>query len=535
MSIGACGDEKPISHNELRELIKHLHPIEIRVLISLTKGFNNLKQISIVTGLPLDSIMWAFEGLKEKGLISLNEVVDISYELDVEGENYLKNYFPEQRIIKKLEIAGGEAFIENLNLTEDEIRIGLSWAVKLGYISIIKKSGRSIIKLNIKDVDVQKDYKPYVLLNKIKHRLQLSEDELKLLEDLRKRGQIIKIIKHKDVYASLTLKGSELGEIVNQLFAEQRILEWGGLKIVNELTRELIISGEWENVYFRPYDVSKPVKKILVGKKHPYKELIDEIREILIGLGFEEVISPPIEVNFWNADALFMPSDHPAREIHGIFYVDYKPMSIDEIVSEDIWFKVKETHENGWKTFSKGWGYWDPNLALKRILRSQTTALSARCLAQLKDEDLPKKIFTIDRNYRPDRIDATHLMEFNQCEGIVVSNDVNFRHLLGFLKIIAEAFGIKDVKFQPAYFPFTEPSVVGYIKHEKLGWIEALPAGIFRPEVTYPLGIKVPVLAWGLGIDRLAMVALKIEDIRLLFSNDLNWLRSQRIPSLWGV
>ncbi|MEM3393601.1 MAG: phenylalanyl--tRNA ligase subunit alpha, partial [Candidatus Methanomethylicia archaeon] len=97
------------------------------------------------------------------------------------------------------------------------------------------------------------------------------------------------------------------------------------------------------------------------------------------------------------------------------------------------------------------------------------------------------------------------------------------------------AFGIREVKFQPAYFPFTEPSVVGYVKHEKLGWIEALPAGIFRPEVTYPLGIKVPVLAWGLGIDRLAMVALKIEDIRLLFSNDLKWLRFQRIPSLWRV
>ncbi|MEM1549276.1 MAG: phenylalanine--tRNA ligase subunit alpha [Candidatus Methanomethylicia archaeon] len=527
------GDGKPIS---ILELVKQLHPIEIKVLLSLGSGNANLKQISEDTELPIDSIMWAFESLKEKGLIVLDERIFVEYDLDVEGELYVENFFPEQRIVKKLAEFGGEASIEELHLTEDEIKIGLSWVLKLGFASIEKKDGKRILKLKVNDVEVLENYPPYILLKKIKRGEPLSKDEFKILEELKLRGSIIKILKRRELNAFLSTRGFEIVDRIKKMLPiSDKKLDLKSLKIVNELTRELIISGEWERTLFRPYDVSAPVKKFYLGKKHPYREIIDEVREILIGLGFEEVISPPIEVNFWNADALFMPSDHPARDIHDVFYLDYKPMSIDKVAKSEIWLRVKETHENGWETGSRGWGFWDPELALKRILRSQTTALSVRCLSQLRNEDLPKKIFTIDRNYRPDKIDATHLIEFNQCEGIVVSSDVNFKHLLGFLKTIAEAFGIREVKFQPAYFPFTEPSVVGYVKHEKLGWIEALPAGIFRPEVTYPLGIKVPVLAWGLGIDRLAMVALKIEDIRLLFSNDLKWLRFQRIPSLWRV
>jgi phenylalanyl-tRNA synthetase alpha chain len=520
---------------DLQKIIWMLHPIEIKVLIAL-ENFHTVKDVSEKTGLSVDSVLWAFESLKEKNLISVDESYISIYELDVEGENYLKQLFPEQRVIKKLSERGGMSLIEDLQLSEAELKIGLSWAIRLGWVSIEKVNGTRIIKLNIESVaDLISNYPPYVLLNKIKSGSPLLKEDLNLLESLKKRGRIIKDRIVKEVKASLTQTGLKALNIIKELFSIRDASDIKNIKIVNELTRDIIVSGEWSNLYFRPYDVSAPVKKLIFGKKHPYREIIDEIREILIGLGFEEVISPPIEVNFWNADALFMPSDHPARDIHDVFYVDYRQMTLDKVCSREIWEHVKATHENGWETGSKGWGYWDPELALKRILRSQTTAVSVRCLSQLNDEDLPKKIFTIDRNYRPDKIDATHLMEFNQCEGIVVSYDVNFKHLLGFLKTIAEAFGIKEVKFQPAYFPFTEPSVVGYIKHDKLGWIEALPAGIFRPEVTYPLGIKATVLAWGLGIDRLAMVALGIEDIRLLFSNDLDWLRSKKIPSLWGV
>lgn len=529
------GDEKPISSGNPEDIIRQLHPIEIKVIRAVKSEPIELSQISEEVELSIDAVMWAIKSLEEKGLISVKEEISEDYKLDIEGEYYLRSYFPEQRVVNKLKKFGGECSVEKLNLSEEERRIGLSWAISLSWLTVENRNGTRVLRLTSKGLLEFKDYPPYMLLNKIKNSLELSKEDLKLLDQLKNRGKIIKYVRKKRVFAWLNSKGVEIINLLNKILGENKILDLGKKEIVNELTRDIITSGRWNYVYFRPYDVTAPVKILNIGGRHPYREIIDEIREVLIGLGFEEVVSPPIEVNFWNADALFMPSDHPAREIHDVFYLDFKPLTIKEVASKKEWLRVKKTHENGWKTGSSGWGYWNPELALKRVLRSQTTAVSARCLSQLKDKDLPKKIFTIDRNYRPDKIDATHLMEFNQCEGIVVSRDVNFKHLLGFLKTIAEAFGIKEIKFQPAYFPFTEPSVVGYVKHEKLGWMEALPAGIFRPEVTLPLGIKAPVLAWGLGIDRLAMVTLGIEDIRLLYSNDLNWLRSKKKPSIWGI
>ena len=138
-------------------------------------------------------------------------------------------------------------------------------------------------------------------------------------------------------------------------------------------------------------------------------------------------------------------------------------------------------------------------------------------------------MFVIDRVFRPDVIDAKHFIEFEQCEGIVVGEGLNFRHLLGYLSEIARFFGAERIRFKPSYFPFTEPSVEGFAYHEKLGWVEFAGAGIFRPEVTLPLGVSCPVLAWGLGIGRLALLRLGVDDIRYLYSTDLDWLRKKSV------
>jgi len=124
-------------------------------------------------------------------------------------------------------------------------------------------------------------------------------------------------------------------------------------------------------------------------------------------------------------------------------------------------------------------------------------------------------------------------MEFHQLDGVIVGKNVNFKHLLYFFKELAAALGIKEVWFKPGYFPFTEPSVEGYVKHPKLGWIEVFPGGMFRPEVMEILGAKgYNAAAWGIGVDRLAMVVLGVDDIRLLFARDLYTLREMRNPGL---
>jgi phenylalanyl-tRNA synthetase alpha chain len=291
----------------------------------------------------------------------------------------------------------------------------------------------------------------------------------------------------------------------------------------------MIKSGKWRNMRLRKYDIKTPVAKVWAGKKQPYLRFLDKLKEKLVSLGFIEMEGPIVEFMFFNCDALFMPQDHPAREIHDIYYL--KSPSHGELSTYSTLIKnVKATHEKGWKTNSKGWGYNFSLRDTKRlILRSQGTALSVRMLINERIE-IPGKYFSIARCYRPDIVDRTHLTEFNHVEGIVLGKKLTFKDLLGILKMFAiETAGADKVRFRPDYFPFTEPSVELSACKDDSEWLEFGGAGMFRPEVTMPLGITVPVIAWGLGVDRIFMMRSGISDIRNIFSQDLNWLRSSKV------
>jgi phenylalanyl-tRNA synthetase alpha chain len=398
------------------------------------------------------------------------------YVLTEEGEKYLKNGLPEKNLVLYLE-KFGKTSISDLEKEIENFDIALLWAKKKGWVEL--KFNELVL------VKKPETFPEEEALRKIKEN-RVNEVDSETLKILIQRKLVEKVS-----YAHLEeLKGKE----------------------VTVLTSDLIKSGYWREVKIKKYGSDVPPSEVFPGKIHPYVKIIKEVKEFLIGLGFKEVKGPLVEINFWNCDALFMPSDHPAREIHDIFFLEGE----GKVKEKEIWENVKKMHE-------KKWGYWDETLAKKLILRSQCTSVSARSLAKIRK--LPVKIFTIDRVFRPDVIDAKHFIEFEQCEGIVADENLNFKHLLGYLKEIAKVFGGEDVKFKPSYFPFTEPSVEMYVKIGNLGWVEAGGAGIFREEVTKPFGINVPVLAWGLGIGRLAMLKLGIDDIRYLYSDNLKWLR----------
>jgi phenylalanyl-tRNA synthetase alpha chain len=292
------------------------------------------------------------------------------------------------------------------------------------------------------------------------------------------------------------------------------------------LTPEMLKSGEWKSASFRRYNINVPPSRVLVGRKNPYCLFLERLKDKLASLGFEEFDGPLVETEFWNGDALFMPQFHSARDIHDVYHLK-EPTHAREI-EQPYLDQVAATHENGWKTGSRGWGYsFDRTFTRRLILRSQGTVLSAKTLPRAK---VPGKYFGVVRCFRYDRVDATHLSDFYQTEGIVLGEEVNLRTLLGLLKMFAEEVAqAKEVKYVPGFFPFTEPSVEVHIKHPTLGWFELGGSGIFRPEVTEPLGIKVPVLAWGLGIDRMALVSMGLHDIRDLFTYNLEDVRMRRI------
>jgi len=417
------------------------------------------------------------------------------YKLTKEGEEYLKNGLPEKNLVLILnEFPERTATIGKIVSRIKNFPVALKWALENGWVA--KKVDKIILlkpPMEIPEEDA---------LEKISEGRNMDENVLKIL------------IQRK------------LVEVISETYikTKEEIEKVGG---IDELTHDILVTGLWKGKQFKKISVTKVTKKFKKasdGNLQPYRKVVEEVKEKLISLGFQEAKGPFVELNFWNTDALFMPSDHPARGIHDMFSM--KNPKYGKVLDKNVWKRVGETHRNGWKTGSKGWGGWDEDLARRLVLRSQGTAVSARTLFSWKK--IPYKMFVVDRVFRPETLDAQHLIDLDQCEGIVVGKGLNLRHLLGYLEAIAKSVGAKKARFKPSYFPFTEGSVELQVWHDELGWIEAGGSGIFRPEVTMPLGVHVPVLAWGLGIGRLAMLKLGIDDIRSLYSENLQWLRKQR-------
>jgi len=412
------------------------------------------------------------------------QIGNCMYILTKEGKEYVEKGLPERRLIERLSrksLAIGELKGEG---------IAINWARKNGWIRIIEGK----VDLTEKGRGALKE----------KTTLELALFELS--------------------------KGGKVNNELLRILEDRKLIEKRKMQVtvqngeINQLTSDLIVSGAWKKYPLRKYDVRAPAPEIFAGKKEAYRSFLDDVKEVLVKLGFKEMLGPSVESIFYNLDALYMPQDHPARGIHDVYFVKGKAKLNKKIVAN-----VKQMHESG-GFGSKGWRVkFSEEVSKGLLLRSQGTALSARAL--VNNPEVPGKYFAITRCYRPDVVDATHLSEFNQLEGIVLGKELNFRNLLGLLTVFAKKIaGVDKVKFLPGYFPFTEPSVEGYIYHPKLKkWIEVLPAGIFRPELTRPLGVDVPVLAWGIGIPRLFMVREGISDIRQLFSYDLNWLRRARL------
>jgi phenylalanyl-tRNA synthetase alpha chain len=497
--------------------------LEKSLLLALKDGKKTrLSELLKKTKLPYASVARASVWLSSKGYAKIEDVKRSFIQLDSEGNKVLNKGLPERILVEAILNNGGHTLLNNVSilaeLSKDELNIALGWARKKGWLTFSRENGKRFILVKEKP---KKGIDEELIEQLSKGSMpvdSLSSQQLLELNVLVKRPQII--IQNEDVDRFITL--TKVG-----LTVVKQIKEVG--EEISQLTPELIKSGKWSEIRFRKYDIKAPVAKLWAGKKQPYLRFLDAMKQKLISLGFIEMVGPTVEFMFFNCDALYMPQDHPAREIHDIYYLK-SPSYGDLSPYTALINNVKATHETGWETNSTGWGYPFSLEATKRlILRSQGTALSARMLI---DEGLkiPGKYFSIARCYRPDVLDRTHLIEFNHVEGIVLGENLTFKNLLGILKMFAlETAGADKIRFTPDYFPFTEPSVELSAYKADSGWLEFGGAGMFRPEVTRPLGIKVPVIAWGLGIDRIFMMKAGISDIRDIFSQDLNWLRSQKV------
>jgi phenylalanyl-tRNA synthetase alpha chain len=541
---------------DIQTTVKNLHPLEVRVLLSYKRGDElSVEKIERELGFKSGNGNQALSWLAGKGLIGeVRRETAVFYELTGLGGQWKEKGSPEERILDlirkgiehKAALKRLPDIARELGMENKDSGSAFGSLSKLGVLAMDsdKNVTLTIPIEHLEDPSKSPALARFRLVRGLLEKAVKSEDGLiseaslseeeksAIAEIAKKRGAndapFRQIDREKVIFAFTTAEDGSVP--AEEAAAALRAAGITGDEI-GTLTPEMLEAGSWKGKTFRSYNVKVPPTRLVPGRTNPYAEFLEDVKDKLASLGFEEFDGPLVETEFWNSDALFMPQFHAARDIHDAYYIADTAkgggFAHAKTIEEPWLSNVAAAHENGGKTGSRGWNYnFDVEFTKRLILRSQGTVLSAKTLPKAK---IPGKYFGIVRCFRYDQVDATHGADFYQTEGIVLGEDVNLRTLLGMLEIFArEVAGADEVKYVPGYFPFTEPSVEVHIKHPVLGWFELGGSGIFRPEVTDSLGVNVPVAAWGIGIDRMALMALGINDLRELFSNDIEHVRLRR-------
>ncbi|MAH03875.1 phenylalanine--tRNA ligase subunit alpha [Candidatus Pacearchaeota archaeon] len=493
----------------IKNIIKSLSPNERKVIPYLKE---EIDKISEKSGLDKVSVLRSLEYLQNKNIINLSKDQKKIIEIGINGALYRKRGLPERRllnILSKKRILLLQDAQKQSSLSNEEFKASLGALKKKAIIELKNKK----IILNTSDITKKMLEETFLEALPIEYD-SLSQEQQYSLKSLQNRKDIIEIKEEKIIKIKIT----DLGKtIINSGIKPEPLIE--------QLTPEILKKESlWKGKKFRRYDVTSPLPIINGGKRHFVNQAVDYGRKIWTEMGFTEMTGNIIQSSFWNFDSLFTAQDHPVREMQDTFFIDKKR----ELPDKTIVKAVKLAHEKG-VSGSKGWRYsWDLNEAKKLVLRTHTTCLSAQTLSKLKEKK--GKFFAIGKVFRNETIDWSHGFEFYQTDGIVIDKNVNFRHLLGYLLQFYKKMGFKKIKFTPAYFPYTEPSVEINAWHpERKVWLELGGAGIFRPEITIPLiGENIPVLAWGLGFDRIITDYYKIKDLREMYKNNITQLRKMK-------
>ncbi|MHA1948618.1 MAG: phenylalanine--tRNA ligase subunit alpha [Candidatus Thorarchaeota archaeon] len=460
-----------------------------------------------------ERVLSILNSLVSRNLVHIHTKERSTYSLTKEGLEYVEAGLPEVRLLNGVVELGGHTTVDDAvalaGLDPKTKGIALNWARRTGWVQISKENGSTVLRSLVDQAESEIED---VLSQLATGKKTLPPLHAEALQQAQERKLVRERVIKTHETETIGTKSREIEKLLSAVTDG-----------IGNVTPELIASGLWRNQSFRSYNVDIQPVYTNYGRKHPYAEFNDWLREIMVGLGFTEWFGPYVETEFWGHDTLFVPQDHVAREVQDQFRVS-APYDHGHIIDRKYYKAVKTVHETGGDTGSKGWDWpFSEEVATRLCLRPHTTPVSMRYLYEHRES--PQKMFIIDRNFRSETLSAKNAQEFDQCEGIIMDKSLTLRDLLGYLTSICKGVGIEKLKFKPGQFPFTEPSVETFGKHEKLGWIELGGSGIFRPEVTRPLGIKDTVLAWGIGSSRLYMASMGINDIRDNFSRDLNWLR----------
>ena len=477
-----------------------LHAIEKKIIVSLkSDDTQSLDRLAESAGISIDQARRGVEWLRHKGLADVYESEEAQISLDKNGMDLPDGMLPERRLLQML--AGGgpqtvSALIDALGPSLFGAAIGM--ARKNGWVVARPgKTGDDMILSASPSLPALLPGEATLAAIQRNHNAPIAAASVDMsdLQSLLKRPRLVKrtVVRTK----SVTLAAS---------------------------ARKLDVSSDDTDAKERPgaIDVSANVQRMPLGRTHPLKEIISEIREIFAAMGFSEISGSIVQSCFWNFDALLTPQDHPSREMQDTFYLD------DDMVSNPVQDSspghvryIARTHAAIWRQ------KWDAAEAERMVLRTHTTCVTLRHLLSLSSRLDNARVFSLGRVFRNEKTSYKHLAEFTQVEGVVHEEGTTIRDLMGIQTEFYRRLGLPKVKFWPTFFPYTEPSFQSMVYNERLGkWVELFGMGIFHPHVTR--GLAYPVLAWGGGVERIAMLRYGVDDVRDFYANDMQWLRSMR-------
>jgi len=471
----------------------------------------SFKELTSSLDIDVDSVRRSLEFLKTEKIVSEEVKETIFYDLTDVGKNSLEKGFIEEIFCNHLK--DNQLLISSLKnldvegLEKSEVSLAFGLSKRLGLISI--EDGKIIVK----DSFLEKINSSKKTLKKI---IEKPDDSLKdAVADFLQRKFIIKKAIVDKSYS----------------FLEEKTFFVDKDTIVN-LTPDILKKGNYKDLKFKEFDVSKLPQPSEIGRIHPMRLVMGYIRDLYIEMGFKEMTGPFVDTSFWPMDSMFISQDHPMRDIQDTFYL---PIKGNLPKSKAFLEKIKAVHETGGKTGSVGHQYvWDKELSRNLILRTHTTSVTFRTFYNLSKEDKKNsKYFCIGKVFRNETLDATHLAEFYQAEGFVIGKNIGLSDLIGFIKEFLKKLGINKIKIKQTYNPYTEPSVEVFAYFEKSkSYQEIMNSGIFRKETLEPYGIKNNVIAWGIGIERIGMLLLEKGNIKEVFGDDcdIDFLRNYIIP-----
>ena len=394
-----------LSHNEKRLIMALGDEKSLRPDKAMRKGGFS-QEVEVI-----NAASW----LRTKGLLEIHE--EVFRKVSLGRKTYATQGLPERKVLEFLAKNEGVAGLDEIEakggLTKQEIGIAIGWLNRKKWVKMRKEEGET-----------------FLVISEMGKKAVGKKGEDEKIIDILSRKEMDAVDIPKEVYKAL--KGrkdviSEKEEVVRrlELTEEGRWIAESGIELKREatqLTSEMLKSGKWKDVEFRRYDVMTFAPTPSGGRMHPLTQIIEKIRRIFLDMGFQEITGNYAELELWNMDALFIPQDHPAREEHDTFYIEtvgkLDPMEFNERKGMDPYEVFREVHETGGDTGSTGWRYkWSVEKADRPILRTHTTVNTIR---YLYDHPAPPiKVFSLEKVFRNEAIDSTHLPEFYQIEGIV--------------------------------------------------------------------------------------------------------------------